>query len=143
MILLDANALLAFLRGEPAEHEVGGLLRSGECVTPASCLSEVVDRLIRRSGVRPEDVVDRLGPLIEASLGIVPLENEIGWQAGELRGVHYGRNDADLSLADCLLLACVGPDDKLASSDGALLAVARSLDLVVIPLPDSRGRRPD
>lgn len=143
MILLDANALIAFLRGEPAEREVDALLRSGECATPASCLSEVVDRLIRRGGARPEDVTAHLGPLIEASLGIVPLENEIGWQAGEFRGVHYARAGADLSLADCLLLACVGPGDKLASSDGPLLTAARALELDVIPLPDSRGRRPD
>lgn len=143
MILLDANALIAFLRGEPAENEVDALLRSGECATPASCLAEVVDRLIRRSGVRPEDVIDRLDPLIEVALGIVPLANEIGWRAGKFRGVHYSRNGSDLSLADCLLLACIGPDDKLATSDTALVSVARDLDFEVIPLPDSRGNRPD
>jgi PIN domain nuclease of toxin-antitoxin system len=142
VILLDASALVAFLRGEPAEHEVGALLRSGECATPASCLSEVVDRLIRRNGVRPEDVVDRLDPLIEASLGIVPIENRLGWQAGEFRGVYYARADMDLSMADCLVLACLGPDDKLASSDRALVAAARELDFNVLPLPDSRGGRP-
>jgi PIN domain nuclease of toxin-antitoxin system len=141
LILLDASALIAFLSGEPAESEVAALLRSEDCATPSSCLTEVVDHLIRRNGVPPDEVLHRLGPLIEASLRIVPLENEVGWQAGEFRGVHYARDGSDLSLADCLLLACVGPDDRLASSDAALVSVARELEFGVIPLPDSRGGR--
>lgn len=143
MILLDTNALIAMLRGEPAASEVKALLYRGECVTPATCLAEVVDQLIRRHGVRPEDVIDHLEPLVDASLGIVPIENELSWQAGQDRAIHYERSSADLSLADCVLLACVGPDDELASSDGSLLRTARELDLQVIPLPDSRGQRPD
>jgi PIN domain nuclease of toxin-antitoxin system len=141
VILLDASALIAFLYGEPAEGEVAALLRSGECATPSPCLAEVVDQLIRRNGVKPEEVVVRLDPLIDSALGIVPVDNELAWQAGELRAVHYVRKGSDLSLADCLLLACVGPDDKLASSDRALLAAARDLELGVIALPDSGGHR--
>lgn len=102
-----------------------------------------MDHLVRLKGVTPEEVVNFLDPLIDAALGIVAIENRLGWQGGEFRGVHYGRRGEDLSLADCLLLACVGPDDKLASSDRALLKVARALDLTVVPLPDSRGRRPN
>lgn len=141
MILLDASALIAFLYGEPAEGEVAALLRSGECVTPSPCLAEVVDQLIRRNGVKPEEVVDHLDPLIEATLGIVPIENRLAWQAGEFRATHYARKGSDLSLADCLLLACLGSEDKLASSDRALVAAARDLELGVIALPDSGGRQ--
>lgn len=141
--MLDANALLALLRGEPAEGEVAALLHSRQCVTPAACLAEVVDRLIRRSGVTPQDVVDRLDPLIEASLGVVPVENRIAWQAGELRGVHYDRDGADLSLSDCLLLASAGPDDEIATSDRAVAAVALQLGIDLIPIPDSNGTRPE
>lgn len=143
MILLDASALIAFLYGEPAAGEVAALLRSGECVTPSPCLAEVVDQLIRRNGVKPEEVVDHLDPLIEAALGVVPIENRLAWQAGELRASHYARKGSDLSLADCLLLACVGPDDKLVSSDRALLEAARDLEFAVIALADSGGHRPD
>jgi hypothetical protein len=103
----------------------------------------VVDLLIRGSGVEPDAVVDHLEPLIHASLGIVPIENELGWEAGEHRGVHYARSDTDLSLADCVLLACAGPDDLLASSDRPLLRVARELEIQTIPLLDSRGNRAD
>ncbi len=142
LILLDANALIALLRGEPAEGEVAALLRSGECATPAPCLAEVVDRLIRRAKVKPGEVVDQLEPLIAASLGVLAVENRIAWQAGELRGAHYNRNDADLSLADCLLLASAAANDEIATSDLALATTARALDLAVIPLPDSGGSRP-
>jgi rRNA-processing protein FCF1 len=103
----------------------------------------VVDQLVRRFGVRPEDVVDHLDPLIGAALGIIPVENSIAWQAGELRGLHYTRKDAALSLADCMLLAAAGPDDEVATADRPLTRIARTLDIPVIPLPDSQGRRPD
>lgn len=142
MTLLDANALLALLWSEPAESEVATLLRSGECATPASCLSEVVDQLIRCAGVPAEDVVDSLEPLIEASLMILPVENRLAWRAGELRAAHYARGSTDLSLADCTLLAATGPDDRLATSDAALARTAQVLDITVIPLPNSQGRRP-
>ena len=143
MILLDANALIALLRDEPAAGEVGELLRENDCATPASCLSEVVDRLIRRAGVRPGDVVDRLEPLIDASLGVIPIETRMGWLAGELRGVHYARASADLSLADCILLAAAEPDDQLATADRDLAAAASKLEVSVIALPDSKGNRPE
>lgn len=143
MILLDANALIALLRDEPAASEVEGLLHARECATPASCLTEVVDRLIRRGAVPPEKVVDRVEPLIGAKLGILPIENRVAWWAGEVRGLHYARGDADLSLADCLLLAAAGPDDEVATSDGAVARAARALDIGIVALPDSSGRRPD
>lgn len=142
MILLDANALIALLKDEPAAGEVAELLRENDCATPASCLSEVVDRLIRRAGVRPEDVVDRLEPLIDASLGIIPIESRLAWLAGELRGVHYTRGSEDLSLADCILLAVTEPADRMATADRGLAAVAHKLGISLIPLPDSKGNRP-
>lgn len=141
MILLDTNALIALLRRESAGPEVAELLRQGGCATSASCLAEVVDQLVRRFGIRPEDVIDHLDHLIDAALGIVSIENSIAWRAGELRGVHYTRNDTALSLADCMLLAAAEPDDKLATADRPLARVAEALDISVIPLPDSGGRR--
>lgn len=142
MTLLDANVLLALLWSEPAEPEVAALLRSDECATPAPCLSEIVDQLVRCAGVPVADVADSLEPLIEASLKVLPVENRLAWRAGELRATHYARGSADLSLADCTLLAAVGPADRLATSDAALARTADSLDLAVLALPNSRGERP-
>lgn len=130
------------LWGEPGEDEVVGLLRSSDCATASPCLSEVVDKLIRRDNVQPEMVVDHLGPLIDAALGIIPIENRIAWQAGEFRAAHYARGRTDLSLADCLLLAVAEPGDELATADRALAKVAHTLEIPVIRLPDSKGRRP-
>ncbi len=77
-----------------------------------------------------------------ASLGVLAIENRIAWQAGEFRALHYNRNTAALSLTDCILLASTGPEDKLATSDQALVTVAHALNLTVLPLPDASGRRP-
>ncbi len=46
-------------------------------------------------------------------------------------------------MADCTMLAVAGPDDKLATSDGALATIAHELGVGVIALPDSSGIRPD
>jgi len=142
LTLLDANALLALLRGQPAEYEVAELLHHGSCATPSSCLVEIVDRLIRRWGSSPEQVSEGLGPLIEESLDILRVDSATAWRAGKLRATHYHRKTCALSLADCVLLATAGPEDEIATSDAPLAGIACTLDIGVIALPDSRGRRP-
>lgn len=142
MTLLDANALIALLRAQPAEEEVAALLHRGGCAMPSSCLAEIVDRLIRRGSASPEQVAERLGPLIDESLSVLALDSETARRAGELRAAHYHRKTAALSLADCVLLATAGPDDEIATSDRAVAKTARKLGIGLIPLPDSRGRRP-
>lgn len=143
MILLDANALVSLLGGQPAEAEVAELLRRGNCATPAPCLSEVVDRMIRVFGTEPLALSERLGALIDEVLPVVPASQRIAWRAGELHAAHYHRVRAPLSLADCLLLATAEPDDEIASSDSAVIATARALGVGTIPLLDSQGRLPD
>ena len=143
MILLDASAMLSLLLGEPGDADVAALIQGADCATAAPCLSEAVDHLIRRTGVRRGEVVDRLEPLIDASLGILPTENRVAWEAGEIRAEHYERKRVSISLADCTILAVAGPNDKLATSDAALVEVAGKLGISVIRLPDSKGKRPN
>jgi len=143
LILLDANALVSLLGGQPAEAEVAELLRRGHCATPAPCLSEVVDRMIRVFGTDPLALSERLGVLIDEVLPVVPADQRIAWRAGELHAAHYHRVRAPLSLADCLLLATAEPDDEIASSDSAVIATARVLGVGTIPLLDSQGRLPE
>ena len=45
------------------------------------------------------------------------------------------------SLGDCLLLAMAGEQDRVATSDPHVLAVAGEERIGWIALPDSRGRR--
>jgi predicted nucleic acid-binding protein len=142
LILLDANALVALLRGEPAGPEVKELLRGGDCAIPASCVSEVVDIMLRVEAVDPGRLSERLGALLDESVVVLKLGPEVAWSAGRIRAAHYDRSRADLSLADCLLLAASGPEDEIASSGRAVVATAAKLGIATIALPDSRGERP-
>jgi len=126
LTLLDANALIGLLIGEPAREKVAELLRTGECAIPAACLSEVVDSLMRKHGVDRLSLSERLGPLLDEVLTVLPIDTRLAWRAGELRAAHYHRADSSLSLADCLLLASAGPDDRVATADGAVIALAES-----------------
>jgi predicted nucleic acid-binding protein len=143
LILLDANALISLMRGQPAELEVAALLRQGNCAIPAPCLGEVVDRLIRTHGVTPAALSERLGALIDEVLPVLPIDLRIAWRAGELHAAHYDRKNAALSYVDCQLLAIAEPDDEIASSDSPVVAAARKLSVGAIPLLDSRGKKPE
>jgi PIN domain nuclease of toxin-antitoxin system len=142
LTLLDANAFVALLRREPSAPEVAELLRSRSCATPAPCVTEVVDKLVRRHGIAPGDLAERLGPLLDESIAVVAVDSQTAWRAGEIRAFHYHRKTACLSLADCVLLAAAGPDDEIATSDRAVAATAHRLGIGLIPLLDSKGKRP-
>lgn len=143
MILLDANALVSLLGGQPAEAEVAELLQRENCAIPAPCLAEVVDRVIRVFGADPPALSERLGALIDEVLPVVPADQRIAWRAGELHATHYHRSRMPLSLADCLLLATAESDDEIASADSAVISTASKLGIATIPLLDSRGRKPN
>ena len=142
-MLLDANALLSLLLGQPAEEQVASLLRRGDCAVPAPCLSEVIDGLVRKHSVDSAVVSERLGALIEEVVAVLAVSQRISWRAGELRAAHYDRGSSALSLADCLLLAIAEPDDQIVTSDSAVIATARKLKIGVIPIVDSQGRIPE
>lgn len=74
---------------------------------------------------------------------MLPLDFGVAWRAGEIRAAHYRRKSTALSLADCVLLASAGPENEIATSDRAVAATARKLDIAVIPLLDSQGGRPE
>jgi predicted nucleic acid-binding protein len=143
LILLDANALIGLLRGQPADSEVAALLRQGNCAIPAPCLGEVVDRVIRTHGLSPATLSERLGALIDEVLPVLSIDQRIAWRAGELHAAHYHRKNSALSLVDCQLLATAEPDDEIATSDSAVIATARKLSIGAIPLLDSLGKMPE
>jgi predicted nucleic acid-binding protein len=142
LTFLDANAFVAVLRREPGAQEAARLLRSRACATPAPCVTELVDKLVRRHGIPPNDLAERLGPLFDESIVVVPVDSQTAWRAGEIRASHYHRKTAALSLADCVLLAAAGPEDEIATSDRAVAATAHRLGIGLIPLLDSKGERP-
>lgn len=139
MTLLDAFALVAFLRGEPAADEVERLVRRG-AVASAVNVAEVVDHVRRLSGLDPDLELDALAT---AGLEVVPFTDGLARRAGELRSAHYHRVRTPVSLADCAAAAtALAGDRPLATADGPLAAVVRREGGAVVPLQDSRGRRP-
>jgi PIN domain nuclease of toxin-antitoxin system len=143
LTLLDTNAVLSLLWDEPGADEVADLLRGGDCALSPACLSEVVDKLIRGGGDSQASMTTKLLPLFDEVVAMPPIEAKIGWRAGELRAQHYRRAGDDLSQVDCLLLATAEAGDRIATSDGPLVRVARGMGIDVVVLPDSGGRRPD
>ena len=80
-------------------------------------------------------------PLIAESLAVRDLDRERAARAGVLRAQLY-RRTAELSPADCVLLASLEQGDAIAAADPPLARAARRLGHTVNPPPDWRGRRP-
>lgn len=137
MTLLDANALIALIRGEPAMERVLAILREGSTAMTTVNLAEVFDSLARRVGLSHVRIADVVEPLVEGPLRPIPVDLGLARRAGEIRSAHYHRRRQPLELADCVLLAAPGPDDKIATSDRDVLAVATELGIETIELPRS------
>lgn len=142
MILLDAYALVAAATGEAAASEVAELLRDGDCAITTTNLAELYDQLVRRVGLSSEAIDAHVQPLLDESLALRPLDRERAIRAGLIRAQLYRKRTAELSLADCVLLASLEQDDAVATADAPLARAARRLGHAVTALPDSRGRRP-
>ena len=142
MTVLDAFAVLAYLRGEPARDEVRALLSSPSVLTSVNA-AEVVDRLVRAYGWEPDVVSGDLALLRVAGMETVPVDGSAGLLAGELRARHYHRTRCAVSLADCVAAAVALMSSRpLATSDVPLATVVRAEGGRVHPLPDVRGNAP-
>jgi uncharacterized protein with PIN domain len=143
--VFDAQAVIAFLVGEPAASEVERRLRdSGDrSLVCAATIAEVVDVTTRLMAVETEPVTERLDWLAAGGLVTLVVDDAIGRRAGELRARHHDRRTRPVSLGDCLALAsAMREEEALASSDPALIATARDEGVAVVPLPDSHGDLP-
>lgn len=139
MIVLDAYAVLAFLKGEEAETEVGGLLRGTEPATLTTLgVAEVIDHLVRLVGVDEETA-----SLDLAQLGLLDppaLDAPTAAAAGRLRARRYHRTRCAVSLADCVAAEVARREGaRLATSDPHLLDVCHLEAIAVHPLPASDG----
>jgi PIN domain nuclease of toxin-antitoxin system len=139
LTILDAYAVIAYLRGEPAADRVRELLSQGEAAAlTAVGLAEVVDHLVRLAGADEEDVLLDLGQL--GLLEAVPVDPALGAAAGRLRAGHYHRARCSISMADCLAAeAARAAAQPLATSDPHLLAVCNLEEIDAIPLADTTG----
>jgi predicted nucleic acid-binding protein len=141
VILLDAYGLVALLADEPAAGEVERLLAEEAGIGVVN-LAEALDVLQRVHGFSLEEVREPVELLGRTGLEITIPKEGHAWRAAELRARHYHHQRRPVSIADCLLAAAAGPDDRLATSDLALARVASSEGIDVIALPDTAGRRP-
>lgn len=142
MTVLDAYAVLAYLRGEGSADEVEKLLRQPTSISAAN-IAEVFDQLVRIDKHDPDDVHAEIAILASSGVSIVPVSSDLGLLAGRLRAQHYRSKSLTVSLADCLAAATsLSLDQSLATSDPDLASMLRAEGGAVHPLPDSTGRRP-
>jgi predicted nucleic acid-binding protein len=122
--LLDGYALIALLVGEPAGAAVRELIRQGGAATPTVSLAETAYVLARRYGIDRRRVRGAIAGLTDGPLAVVSLDAPRALRAGEIHAGHYHRSRCPLSLADAVLLASAGLDDRLATADPHVLSVA-------------------
>jgi predicted nucleic acid-binding protein len=136
--VLDAFAVIALLRGEPAAPEVRHLLERGDAVLTALGLAEVIDHLVRVVGTSDEDAV-----LDVAQLGLSdapPVDADLALRAALRRAGHYHRTSRAISLADCVAAEAARMiGTGLATADPHLLDLCRAEGIATTPLPDSIG----
>lgn len=135
--LLDANALVAVILGEPAMEPVRGLLREGNAAMVAPNVVEVYDIAVRREGLPLEKVAEVVESLFEGTIEQLTVDVNLARLAAEIRAEHYHRETRALSLTDVILLAAAMPADRIATSDSDVLIVAAELAIGTIELPPS------
>lgn len=139
MTVLDAFALLALLKGEPAANEVAAILRTGDGVLTVVGVAEVVDHLVRVAGQDDDEVALDLAQL--GLLDAPALDAATAFAAGAARARHYHRRNRAVSLADCLAAETArSAGAPVATADPHLLDLCRAEGIAVVALPDSQGR---
>lgn len=142
MSVLDAYAVIAYLRGETCADEVIELLRDPTVLTAVNA-AEVVDQLVRVFGQDADDVHADLALLASNGMTLRSVSAELGLEAGRLRARHYHRVRRAVSLADCVAAgAALAERRPLATSDPALAALVREEGGEVHALPAGDGTRP-
>jgi PIN domain nuclease of toxin-antitoxin system len=142
MTILDAYAVVAYLRGEPSSGEVADLLREPTQLTAVNA-AEVADQMTRVFGRDPDAIEADLALLAYAGMDLLPVAPELAIQAGRLRSRHYHRQHAAVSLADCIAAAAALTTSRpLATADPALATLVRTEGGQILALPDSKGQRP-
>lgn len=137
MTVLDAYAVIALLRSEPAAAEVEATLKRGAAVLTAVGVGEVIDHLVRLAGADEEEAA-----LDVAQLGLldgIVVTAQLGGAAGRLRARHYHRTRCAISMADCIAAESARTlGEALATSDPHLLDVCciEGIDYIVLPQSD-------
>lgn len=141
MIVLDAYAVLAFLKGEAAAPEVRSLLhaRDRSALTVVG-VAEVLDHLIRIVGADEEEAALDLAQL--DLLDPLDLGERTAAAAGMLRARHYHRTRCAVSLADCVAAEITrNLGAQFATADPYLLEVCHRESIGIFILTASTGTK--
>lgn len=138
MIVLDAQAFIAYATNEPGAALVRDLITSGQQILLSTAnLAEVAYFIGRTRSASPSAV---FADIIELNIHLTRLDEEFALEAASLRLRHYHRVQRPLSLADCCAAAlALDRGAALATSDGPLLDAMIDEQGDVIPLPASDG----
>ena len=140
MSVLDAYAVVAYLKAEPAAGEVRTLLDDGDAILTAVGIAEVIDHLVRLVGADEETAALDLAQL-RLLEGIV-VDSDLAVAAGRLRARRYHRSRCAVSMADCLAAeAARGASRPLATSDPHLLDVCHAEGIPTVVLTASDGTK--
>lgn len=139
MTILDAYAVLAFLKDEAAAVEVEQLIDDGGALTAVG-VAEVIDHLVRLAGADEEEA-----SLDLAQLGLddaVVVDGDLAAAAGRLRARCYHRTRCPVSLADCVAAEAARRSGRpLATADPALLDACHHEQIDVTVLAGTDGSR--
>ena len=142
MTVLDAYAVIAYLRDEAAADAVGELLRTPTTLSTINA-AEVIDQLVRVYGQEPDDVHADLLLLSHVGMRLKDVPTHVGFSAGRLRELHYHRERMAVSLADCVAAATALADGlPLATADPPLATLVRAEGGKIYALSDTQGRLP-
>ena len=137
-MILDAYAVIAFLRGEPAAAEVQSILEDGAAALTAVGLAEVLDHLVRLAHADEDDAVLDLAQL--GLLDALSVPADTGSAAGRLRARRYHRTRCAVSMADCIAAESARATGRpLATADPDLLDVCHAEGIPTRALPASDG----
>ncbi len=140
-VVLDAYAVVAALLGEPARREVEPHL-SRACISAVN-LVEVVDVCVRVHGNAQSTVSERIDWLMAGGLEVVSLDTAVAVAAGAFRARRYRKRECEISLGDSVAAALAAArGELLATADPHLANAAMADGIRLLPLPDTRGRRP-
>jgi PIN domain nuclease of toxin-antitoxin system len=139
LTILDAYAVLAFLKDEAAAGEVEELIKAGGALTAVG-VAEVIDHLIRLGGADEEEA-----SLDLAQLGLddaIVVDGNLAAAAGRFRSRRYHRTRCPISLADCVAAEVARRSGRpVATSDPALLTACHHEQIAVTVLPGADGSR--
>jgi len=138
LTVLDAYAVIAFLRAESAAPHVRAVLKRADAGLTAVGVAEVLDHLIRIVGADEEEATLDLAQL--GLLDGIPVTPDLAAAAGRLRARYDHRKDCAVSLADCIAAETArSGHEQLATSDPHLLDVCHAENIAHLVLPQSDG----